>query len=116
MHCGCTRPALQGASQQPSKPSKPIVAVGELVGLAAILARTCPSGCSVRLAPTIANAGIDIGTVRSGYAFAIGADTTVQLQHSWPGELLQHSKATTAIMYARDSDRPVGWGWRAYMG
>ncbi len=58
-------------------------------------------------------AGIDFGTARSGYAFALGTDASVQLQFTWPGELIQQAKTLTALLYDTTTWRPIAWGMEA---
>ena len=58
--------------------------------------------------------GIDFGTARSGYAFAVGTEPAVQLQFSWPGELIQQAKTLTALLYDTVTWRPIAWGMEAY--
>ncbi len=59
--------------------------------------------------------GIDLGTARSGYAFAYGALNQPQLQFSWPGEATQQAKTLTALLYDR-AWQPIAWGMDAVSG
>lgn len=60
------------------------------------------------------NAGIDFGTARSGYAFAMGWNAAVQLQYKWPGEPVAQAKTMTALLYDKRTWQPIAWGMEAY--
>ena len=44
----------------------------------------------------------------------MGTEPAVQLQFSWPGELIQQAKTLTALLYDTVTWRPIAWGMEAY--
>jgi hypothetical protein len=92
---------LRGAVAPPGRPGPP--------------GRRRPDLVTDSLAIAWRAAGIDFGTARSGYAFALGTDQqVVQVQLSWPGELIQQAKTLTALLYDTTTWRPIAWGMEAY--
>ena len=72
---------------------------------------------SIAPAPSVTAAaslcvGIDLGTARSGWAFAYGPHNAPLLNFNWPGETTQQAKTLTALLY--HGWQPVAWGADAY--
>lgn len=55
--------------------------------------------------------GIDFGTSRSGYAYAIVGDRKIQFRESWPFEAAPYVKTLTHLLYGPSG--VVAWGYAA---